>query len=146
MTDIARNSESERMIAARLERLPVSAWHIKVSTVLGVAVFFDAFDSIALAFVLPVLVGAWSIAPQQIGSLIAIGNLGQAIGALGCGVIAERFGRVKTAQWTILLFALMSLVCAFAQNFDQLFWFRLIQGIGLGGEVPVAAAYVTEIT
>jgi MFS transporter, putative metabolite:H+ symporter len=144
MTDVSLHGE--RMIAARLERLPVSAWHIKVSTVLGVAIFFDAFDSIALAFVLPVLVGAWSIAPQQIGGLIAIGNAGQAIGALGCGIIAERFGRVKTAQWTILLFAAMSLACAFAQNFDQLFWLRFVQGIGLGGEVPVAAAYVTEIT
>ena len=112
--------QSERMIAARLERLPISAWHIKVSTVLGIAIFFDAFDSIALAFVLPVLAGAWNIAPQQIGSLIAIGNAGQAIGALGCGVIAERFGRVKTAQWTIVLFAAMSLACAFAQNFDSL--------------------------
>ena len=40
----------------------------------------------------------------------------------------------------------MSLACAFAQNIDQLFWFRFVQGIGLGGEVPVAAAYVTEIT
>ena len=53
---------------------------------------------------------------------------------------------MKTAQWTILLFAAMSLACAFAQNFDQLFWLRFVQGIGLGGEVPVAAAYVTEIT
>ncbi len=138
--------QSERMIAARLERLPISAWHIRVSALLGVAIFFDAFDSLALAYVLPVLVGAWHIVPQQIGGLIAIGNAGQAIGALGCGVIAERYGRVKTAQWTILLFAAMSLACAFAQNLDQLFWFRFVQGIGLGGEVPVAAAYVTEIT
>ena len=113
---------------------------------LGVAIFFDAFNSLALAYVLPVLVGVWHIVPQQIGSLIAIGNAGQAIGALACGVIAERFGRVRTAQWTILLFAAMSLACAFAQNIDQLFWFRFVQGIGLGGEVPVAAAYVTEIT
>ena len=85
MTDVS--VQSERMIAARLERLPVSAWHIKVSTVLGVAMFFDVFDLIALAFVLPVLVSAWNIAPQQIGGLIAIGNAGQAIGALGCGFL-----------------------------------------------------------
>jgi putative MFS transporter len=144
MTDVS--IQSERMIAARLERLPMSAWHVRVSTVLGIAIFFDAFDSLALAFVLPALVGVWNIAPQQIGGLIAIGNAGQALGALACGVIAERFGRVRTAQWTILLFAAMSLACAFAQNYDQLFWFRFLQGLGLGGEVPIAAVYVTEIT
>jgi len=113
---------AERMIAARLERLPISGWHIRVSTLLGIAIFFDAFDSLALAYVLPVLVGEWHIAPQQIGSLIAIGNAGQAIGALACGIIAERYGRVTTAQWTIVLFALMSLACAFTTNYDQLFW------------------------
>ncbi len=137
---------TEQSIAARLERLPVSAWHIRVSTLLGIAIFFDAFNSLALAYVLPVLVGPWHIAPQQIGGLLAIGNAGQAIGALLAGWVAERFGRVRTAQWTIVLFATMSLVCAFAQNYDQLFWFRFVEGIGLGGEVPVAAAYVTEIT
>ena len=98
---------AERMIAARLERLPISGWHIRVSTLLGIAIFFDAFDLLALAYVLPVLAGQWHIAPPQIGSLIAIGNAGQAIGALGCGIIAERYGRVTTAQWTIVIFALM---------------------------------------
>jgi MFS transporter, putative metabolite:H+ symporter len=137
---------AERMIAARLERLPISGWHIRVSTLLGIAIFFDAFDSLALAYVLPVLAGQWHIAPPQIGALIAIGNAGQAIGALGCGILAERYGRVTTAQWTIVIFALMSLACAFTTNYDQLFWCRFVQGIGLGGEVPVAAAYVTEIT
>lgn len=97
-----------------------------------------------LAHVLPVLVGSWHIAPQQIGSLIAIGNAGQAVGALACGVIAERYGRVATAQWTIVLFAVMSLACAFTTDHDQLFWARLIQGIGLGGEVPVAAFRAIE--
>jgi putative MFS transporter len=144
MSDQSVNAE--RMIAARIERLPISGWHITVSTLLGIAIFFDAFDSLALAYVLPVLAGQWHIAPPQIGSLIAIGNAGQAIGALGCGVLAERYGRVTTAQWTIVIFALMSLACAFTTNYDQLFWCRFVQGIGLGGEVPVAAAYVTEIT
>jgi putative MFS transporter len=39
----------------------------------------------------------------------------------------------------------MSLVCAFAQNYDQLFWFRFVEGIGLGGEIPIASAYISEI-
>jgi MFS transporter, putative metabolite:H+ symporter len=39
----------------------------------------------------------------------------------------------------------MSFVCAFAQNYEQLFWFRFVEGIGLGGEIPIASAYISEI-
>jgi putative MFS transporter len=39
----------------------------------------------------------------------------------------------------------MSLACAFTQNYDQLFWCRFVEGIGLGGEIPVASTYISEI-
>jgi putative MFS transporter len=136
---------TEQMIAARLERLPYSRWHITVTIVLGVAIFFDSFDSLALAYVLPVLVPAWKIPPEKIGALISIANFGQAIGAFLFGWIAERIGRVTAARITIALFAIMSLACAFAHNYQQLFWFRFVEGIGLGGEIPVASTYISEI-
>jgi MFS transporter, putative metabolite:H+ symporter len=132
-------------IAARLERLPYSRWHIGITVILGVAIFFDSFDSLALAYVLPVLIRVWHIAPEKIGGLISIANLGQAVGALLFGWLAERIGRVSAARITIALYAAMSLACAFAQNYDQLFWFRFVEGIGLGGEIPVASTYISEI-
>ncbi|HUZ74165.1 MAG TPA: MFS transporter [Stellaceae bacterium] len=138
-------SITEQTIAARIERLPFSRWHITVTVILGVAIFFDSFDSLAIAYVLPVLIREWHIAAQDIGKLISIANLGQAVGALFFGWLAERIGRVPTARITIALYALMSLACAFAQNYEQLFWFRFIEGIGLGGEIPVASAYISEM-
>jgi putative MFS transporter len=136
---------TEQTIAARLERLPYSRWHITVTVVLGVAIFFDSFDSLAIAYVLPVLVPAWHIPPEKVGALISIANLGQAIGAFFFGWIAERIGRVTAARITIALFAAMSLACAFAHNYEQLFWYRFVEGIGLGGEIPVASTYISEI-
>jgi MFS transporter, putative metabolite:H+ symporter len=136
---------AEQAIAARIERLPYSRWHVTVTVILGVAIFFDSFDSLAIAYVLPVLAREWHIAPQSIGSLIGIANVGQAIGALFFGWLAERIGRVPTARITIAIYAVMSLACAFAQNYDHLFWFRFVEGIGLGGEIPVASAYISEI-
>ncbi len=136
---------TEQTIAARLERLPYSRWHITVTAFLGVAIFFDSFDSLAIAYVLPVLVREWHIAPQSIGGLISIANLGQALGAFIFGYAAEKIGRVSAARITIILYAAMSLACAFSQNYEQLFWFRFIEGIGLGGEIPVASTYISEI-
>ena len=45
---------------------------------------------------------------------------------------------------TLLIFTLGGLACAFASTYDQMWWLRFVQGIGLGGEVPLMAAYVNE--
>ena len=48
---------TEQTIVARIERLPFSSWHARVLGIVGVANFFDAFDSLTIAFVLPVNLG-----------------------------------------------------------------------------------------
>lgn len=136
---------TEQTIAARLERLPNSRWHVTITVILGVAIFFDSFDSLAIAYVLPAIVPAWHIPPASIGGLIGVANFGQALGALLFGWAAERFGRIPAARMAIALFAVMSLACALTHSYDQLFICRFIQGIGLGGEIPVASTYISEI-
>jgi MFS transporter, putative metabolite:H+ symporter len=132
-------------IVARLERLPTSWWQVRTRIIVGVATFFDAFDALAIASVLPVIVPLWKLTPPQIGFLISAGFLGQLVGALLFGWIAERYGRMTAMVWSIALFALMSLVCALAWDCNSFLVFRTIQGIGLGGEVPVAAVFISEL-
>jgi Major Facilitator Superfamily len=69
-----------------------------------------------------------------------IGLCGQLVGELIAGSLAERFGRLRIAGVKIAIFATMSLLCAFAWNPHSMMLFRFLQGIGLGGEVPVAGA------
>lgn len=133
-------------IAARMERLPVAGWHHRVRAVIGIAAFFDAFDALAIASVLPVLAPLWKLSPADIGLLIAGGYVGQAIGSAGFGYLAQRYGRVPVALVTVLIFAAMSLACAFATGFATLLAFRFVQGLGLGGEQPVMHAYMNEIS
>lgn len=133
-------------LLTRLESVPFSRWHLKPRIIMGSATFFDAFDALSLAFVLPVLIGLWKLNPGQIGILIGAGYLGQAIGAIFFGWLAERYGRTFSAKWTILLMSIMSIACVFSGNFHTLLVFRFIQGIGVGGEVPVAATYINELS
>jgi len=133
-------------VVARIERIPTSWWHVRTRIIVGVATFFDAFDALAIATALPVLVPMWKLTPPQIGMMISAGFVGQLIGALLFGWIAERFGRMPAMIWSIATFAVMSLVCAFAWDYQSLLIFRVLQGIGLGGEVPVAAVYISELT
>ena len=133
-------------LLARLESIPFSRWHLRARLIVGSATFFDAFDALSLAFVLPVLVRLWTITPAEIGWLIAIGYLGQFVGALVFGALAERYGRIRSVAGATALMSLMSIACALAGNFGTLLTLRLIQGIGVGGEMPVAATYINELS
>src|SRR6516225_3407686 len=146
MADIAGSGErgDMRHVVARLERLPYCSWHLKMRLIICTAWFFDAFDSIAIAYVLPPLIGQWHLTPPQIGSLIGIGFGGQLVGAISFGWIAERWGRRNAMLATLLIFSLGALACAAAPSYEVLWWLRFIQGIGLGGEIPLMAAYVNE--
>ena len=144
MTDVAAHSSVDGIVA-QIERLPTSWWQIKTRIIVGTATFFDAFDALAIASVLPVIAPLWKLAPQQIGWLISAGFLGQLLGALVFGWVAERHGRITAMVWSIALFSVMSLVCALAWDYNSLLAFRTLQGIGLGGEVPVAAVFISEL-
>jgi len=133
-------------LIARLEGVPFSKWHLRARVIMGSATFFDAFDALALAFVLPVLVRQWSISSSQIGWLISVGYLGQFAGALFFGALAERYGRVRSAAGATALMSVMTLVCAATGSFPALLAARLVQGIGVGGEMPVAAVYINELS
>jgi MFS transporter, putative metabolite:H+ symporter len=131
-------------IAARMERLPLSRWHNKLRLIVGTANFSDAFDALSVAYVLPVLIPMWHLHPSEIGLLISTGYLGQVIGGMLSGWFAEKYGRVPLMIANLTLFSLMSLACIFAQSYAALVTLRFLQGIGLGGEVPIANVYVSE--
>ena len=137
---------SSSELIARLESVPFSRWHLRARIIVGSATFFDAFDALSLAFVLPVLVRLWHITPAQIGWLIAVGYLGQFVGALVFGAFAEKYGRVRSVAGATALMSVMSIACALSGSFATLLTLRLIQGVGVGGEMPVAAVYINELS
>jgi putative MFS transporter len=126
--------------------VPTGIWHVRARLILGTGTFFDGFDLLAMSFALPVLAGTWRMPPEVIGLVLSAAFLGQLIGALAAGWLADRFGRLAVANLTIALFSLMSLACVFAWNPASLIAFRFLQGIGLGGEVPVATTYIMELS
>lgn len=133
-----------QQITARVERLPLSRWHLQARVLVGAATFFDGVDALAIAYVLPVLADTWHLSPQRIGFLISAGYVGQLAGAVVSGWMAERIGRLATMIYTVTVYSVLSLLCVVSWDYWSLLAFRTIQGLGLGGEVPVAAAYVNE--
>ena len=133
-------------IVARIERMPMTEFHVRARLIVGSATFFDALDAMAIAYVMPVLAALWKLQAPQIGALISIGFVGQIAGSLLFGWVAERRGRVTALMWSVVILSVFSALCALSWDYNSLFVLRFLQGVGLGGEVPVAAAYINEIS
>src|SRR6476619_3838500 len=135
---------SVESIIARLERLPIARELTVARIVIGSATFFDAYTVLAIAYAMPVLAGEWNLTPGQIGAIISAGYVGQIFGALFFGWLAERIGRLNVLLTTVVVFTSMDFACLFAWDATSMMAFRFFQGIGTGGEVPVASAYMNE--
>jgi putative MFS transporter len=146
-TDVAElaHATAQRNIAARLERLPLTRTQVKARIVVGTATFFDGYDSLVLGLVMPVLVTQWQLSREDTGFLLSGTFFGQLIGALLFPYLAERLGRLRTATYSVWVVGLLGLACAAAWNYTTLAVSRIIQGVGIGGEIPVAATYINEI-
>ncbi|SOE86820.1 Predicted arabinose efflux permease, MFS family [Burkholderia sp. YR290] len=133
-------------VVARIERMPVSRWHLKARFIIGIATLFDGFDNLAIAYVLPVLAPQWHLSTPQVGLLLSASLFGQLLAALFFGWWAERIGRKNALICSILIYSLLSLACAFAWDYKSLLVLRTLQGFGIGGEVPVAMTYIAELS
>jgi MFS transporter, putative metabolite:H+ symporter len=140
------NATDAASLLTRMEQVPFSKWHANARIVMGSATFFDAFNALSLAFALPTLVRLWHISPKQIGFLISASYVGQLAGALVFSALAEKVGRIRGTTAAIAIMSVMSFGCAVAGNFSALFACRFVQGIGVGGEMPVAATYINELS
>src|SRR6185295_8859649 len=116
-------------VVGRIERMPMSTWHLKTRVVVGVATFFDGFDAISIAYVLPAVAPLWHLTPTQIGLLLSASFAGQVLAALVSGWLAERYGRLPVIIWSTLMYSLLSFACAFAWDFWSLLVLRTLQGI-----------------
>jgi MFS family permease len=104
----------------------------------------DGMDVMVYSFVLPTLVAVWHISKGQAGVLGTSTLLLSSLGGWIAGLAADRFGRVKVLQLTILWFAFFTFLSGFANGFTQLLIFRGFQGLGFGGEWAVGSVLIGE--
>jgi MFS family permease len=105
----------------------------------------DALDFMVFTFVISTLSTLWHIDKAQAGMLGTVTLLFSAVGGWIAGWLADRIGRVKVLQLTILWFAVFTFLIGFAQNFEQIFILRALQGLGFGGEWAVGSVLMGEV-
>ena len=110
----------------------------------GLGWMLDAFDVMLYALVLASLMSDLNIAKDIAGLLGSVTLVASAVGGMVFGVIADRFGRTRALMGSIIIYSVFTAACGFAQNVWQLAVFRILLGIGMGGEWASGAALVSE--
>jgi len=119
-------------------------YKFKALTAAVLGYYFDGIDFVALSLAIPLLVAAWDISLVSAGLLATSTLVGAALGAYIWGPISDKIGRKRALMWCLSWFGLMTALCGFCNNWEQLMVMRFITGLGLGGEWVCGAALVTE--
>ena len=104
----------------------------------------DAFDYYTLPLVTPILLTLWSVSKTEIGLIGTATLVSSALGGWLAGILADRYGRVRILQLTILVFAVFTFACGLSQTPGQLMLARSLQGLGFGGEWAVGSVLIAE--
>ena len=106
----------------------------------------DGFDLQVIGQVAPKLQEDWGIPPGDLGIVVNASLLGMGVGSIALGWLGDRIGRKRSYVICIAFLFLGSILSAYATNRWELFSFRLVTGIGLGGVTPLAATMISEWT
>ena len=112
------------------------------ATFFGYAV--DGFDYMIYTFLIPTLIAAWGMSKVEAGYIATGALITSAVGGWAAGILADRFGRVRVLQWTVLWFAVFTALSGFTSSFGELFLTRAMQGFGMGGEWAVGSVLIAE--
>lgn len=130
--------------AARLDRLPFNSAHRRLLVGSGVGWALDAMDVGIISFVMAALAKQWQLNATQLSWIGSIGFVGMAIGASVGGLVADRIGRRNVFALTLLVYGLATGAAGLSTGVAMLIVLRLIVGVGLGAELPVASTLVSE--
>jgi MFS family permease len=137
----------ETNIPFRLDRLPWSRFHLLVVLGLGITWILDGLEVTIVGSLGPALQSPQTLhlSTQNLGSIASFYVTGAVTGALGFGWVTDRFGRRLVFYITLIIYISGVLLSAFAWNFWTFAFFRMITGLGIGGEYAAVNSAIDEL-
>ena len=105
----------------------------------------DAFDYMIYTFMIPTFILVWGMTKTEAGYIATGALISSAIGGWLAGILADKYGRVRILQLTVLWFSFFTFLSGFTHSPEQLFVTRALQGLGFGGEWSVGSVLIAEM-
>ncbi len=132
-------------VASRLNRLPIVRTHRAVALIVGIGAFFDLFDIFLAGVLGRVLTDHFHLGRNLLPAVIGSAFLGMFVGATALGMMADRIGRRTAFMLNLGVYSAFTLAGAFSLNAEMLIASRFLAGIGIGAELPLCDAYLSEM-
>jgi MFS family permease len=127
-----------------LNEAPSSKFHRRTVVISGVGFFTDAYDLFVIGTAAALVTTQWHLSALQTSWVTGAAVLGAFVGAFTFGRVADLIGRkaVYVAVAVIMVFG--AVASALATDFTVLLISRLVLGLGIGGDYPVSAVFMSE--
>src|SRR5271165_1072281 len=134
-------------IPFRLDRLPWSRFHLLVVLGLGITWILDGLEVTIVGSLGPALQSQTTLhlSSSDLGSIASFYVVGAVVGALGFGWLTDRSGRRIVFYVTLIIYLSGVLLSALAWNYSSFALFRLITGLGIGGEYAAVNSAIDEL-
>ncbi len=105
---------------------------------------FDGLDMMMMSFTAPYMQDELHLTDTQIGNAFSAGTLGMVVGGLIFTNVGDRIGRRPTIIMCTLSFGVLTFLTGFATNYPALLTLRFLDGLAIGGALPLAWALNVE--
>lgn len=127
-----------------IDNAAFNKFHWKVLFWCTLIIIFDGYDLVIYGVVLPLLMDQWNLNPYVAGLLGSSALFGMMFGAMGFGMLSDKWGRKKVILMCVVLFSLTTVINGFATNAWQFGILRFIAGLGIGGVMPNVVSLMSE--
>ncbi len=131
-------------IGIRLDRLPLSGFHWRLLGLIAAGMYFDSFDIYIAGTVLAAMIHSGESTLQLNATFVSVTFVGMMAGAWLSGWLGDRFGRRFSYQINLGIYGFASIAAALAPSIYWLIFFRLVMGLGMGAEIVVGYATLSE--
>ncbi|MET9428525.1 MFS transporter [Streptomyces sp. NPDC003036] len=148
-TAVPQGSGTDRAAAAsigdRLDRMPITSTHRQLTAVVGIGLLFDTFENNLAGTISKVLQNDFAFDGTTLKLVLASAFVGQFIGSLTLGRVADRYGRRHAFLVNLAIYSGFSLLAAFSPNAVWLIVARFLAGIGIGAEQTLSDCYLADV-
>ena len=115
-----------------------------IAVLVAVASFMEVLDTTVANVLLQYIAGGMGVSVDEASWVVTTYLVANAISLTASTFLTQRLGRKRFFLTCLALFTLSSVLCAYAWNLDALLLFRIVQGLGGGGMVPVAQSILAD--
>lgn len=136
--------DSSRSVLGTFDEAGLQKFHWRTVITTGMGFFTDAYDLFIIGTVTAILTPLWHLTTGQLAILNSTSLAAAAVGALVFGRLMDRLGRKAMYGIEVILLALGAVLSALAPSFGWLVFFRVLVGLGVGGDYPTSSVIMSE--